>query len=136
MFFFLRQVWFGDCEAETICRSEENMIAVVPDRKLIQPDWDPKCSDPLYVSYQLIIRCTNFEFQVPISLVRSDGVIYPYDDEKFTYCPALITTSEPPGKRARVDNDSYAAASSLSQITPNVSVASCTNVNPDFGDFS
>ena len=58
---------------------------------------------------------------MPISLVRSDGVIYPYDDEKFTYCPALITTSEPPGKRARVDNDSYTAASSLSQITPNVS---------------
>ena len=27
------------------------MIAVVPDRKLIQPDWDPKCSDPLYVSF-------------------------------------------------------------------------------------
>ena len=29
------------------------MIAVVPDRKLIQPDWDPKCSDPLYVSFQV-----------------------------------------------------------------------------------
>ena len=46
------KVWFGDCEAETICRSEENMIAVVPDRKLVQPDWDPKISaaDKLSVS--------------------------------------------------------------------------------------
>ena len=46
------QVWFGDCEAETICRSEENMIAVVPDRKLVQPEWDPKTgnSDKLSVN--------------------------------------------------------------------------------------
>ena len=49
---FSLKVWFGDCEAETICRSEENMIAVVPDRKLVQPDWDPKISaaDKLSVS--------------------------------------------------------------------------------------
>jgi len=46
------QVWFGNVEAETICRSEENMIAVVPDRKKIQPEWDKnKSCDKLSVSF-------------------------------------------------------------------------------------
>ena len=55
------KVWFGDCEAETICRSEENMIAVVPDRKLVQPDWDPKISaaDKLSVSKETL-KLPNF----------------------------------------------------------------------------
>ena len=51
---------------------------------------------------------------MPISLVRSDGVIYPYDDEKFTYCPALVN-SEPPVKKSRVEEIDQ-SASSISQI--------------------
>ena len=90
------------------------MIAVVPDRKLIQPDWDPKSSDPLYVSFSTFGNLSKICFQVPISLVRSDGVIYPYDDEKFTYCPALVN-SEPPVKKSRVEEIDQ-SASSISQI--------------------
>lgn len=89
------KVWFGNCEAETICRSEENMIAVVPDRKVVQPDWDKNKS------------CDKLT--VPISLVRSDGVIFPHDKENFTYCPEPEQTDDLPAlpapeKRARLGN--------------------------------
>ena len=47
------KVWFGECEAETIVRSDENMIAVVPDRSLVQPDWNmAKKGDKLDVNHK------------------------------------------------------------------------------------
>jgi recombining binding protein (suppressor of hairless) len=91
------KVWFGECEAETIVRSDENMIAVVPDRSLVQPDWN--------------ITKKGDKLDVPISLVRSDGVIFPYEQENFTYCPepeestALPVSCSPSVKRQRLDQE-------------------------------
>jgi hypothetical protein len=50
-------------------------------------------------------------FKVPISLVRSDGVIFPYEQENFTYCPepeestALPVSCSPSVKRQRLDQE-------------------------------
>ena len=68
---------------------------------------------------------------MPISLVRSDGVIYPYDDEKFTYCPALVN-SEPPVKKSRVEEIDQ-SASSISQIEQfNNEAATVSHSGPKF----
>ncbi|CAG5096632.1 Oidioi.mRNA.OKI2018_I69.XSR.g14711.t1.cds [Oikopleura dioica] len=99
------KVWFGECEAETIVRSDENMIAVVPDRSLVQPDWD--------------ITKSKDKLDVPISLVRSDGVIFPYEQENFTYCPepeeatALPVSCSPSVKRPRLDPDIHPTISEM-----------------------
>lgn len=54
------RVWFGDIEAETMYRCQESMLCVVPDVSLFRDEWlwdrQPK--------------------QVPVSLVRNDGIIY------------------------------------------------------------
>jgi len=48
---------------------------------------------------------------VPISLVRSDGVIFPYEQENFTYCPepeestAMPVSCSPSVKRQRLDQE-------------------------------
>ena len=71
------------------------MIAVVPDRKLLQPDYDP---------------ATAGKFTVPITLVRSDGVIFPHSAEEYVYTPEPIASTnpdqqnvQPPTKRPRLD---------------------------------
>ena len=48
---------------------------------------------------------------MPISLVRSDGVIFPYEQENFTYCPepeestAMPVSCSPSVKRQRLDQE-------------------------------
>lgn len=117
------KVWFGNCEAETICRSEENMIAVVPDRKVVQPDWDKNKS------------CDKLT--VPISLVRSDGVIFPHDKENFTYCPEPDQPDEipaiEPAKRPRLANHEENPVS-RSAAVPSSSFSS--PYNPNLTDLS
>ena len=91
------KVWFGHCEAKTIIQSDTNIIAVVPDRKLVQPDWS--------------IEKAKEKLDVPISLVRFDGVIFPYEELHFTYCPETDETSDAPlvsnpsPKRPRIDEN-------------------------------
>ncbi|XP_050426558.1 recombining binding protein suppressor of hairless-like [Adelges cooleyi] len=64
------QVWFGDVESETMYRCQESMLAVVPDISSFRGDW-------------LWVRQPT---QVPVSLVRNDGIIYA-TGLTFTYTP-------------------------------------------------
>lgn len=72
------QVWFGNVESETMFRCQESMIAVVPDISSFRRDWS------------WVKQLT----QVPVSLVRNDGIIYA-TGLTFTYTPE-------PGPRNRV----------------------------------
>ncbi|KAL1124475.1 hypothetical protein AAG570_001101 [Ranatra chinensis] len=64
------QVWFGDVEAETMYRCQESMLCVVPDISSFRGEW-------------LWVRQPT---QVPVSLVRNDGIIYA-TGLTFTYTP-------------------------------------------------
>lgn len=64
------RVWFGDVESETMFRCEEGMLCVVPDISAFREGW------------QWVRQPT----QVPVSLVRSDGIIYA-TGLTFTYTP-------------------------------------------------
>ncbi|CAG7734963.1 unnamed protein product [Allacma fusca] len=64
------RVWFGDVEAETMFRCLESMLCVVPDISAFRNEW-------------LWVRQPT---QVPVSLVRNDGIIYA-TGLKFKYTP-------------------------------------------------
>ncbi|KAL7304054.1 hypothetical protein TKK_0003518 [Trichogramma kaykai] len=64
------QVWFGDVEAETMYRCQESMLCVVPDISQFRGEW-------LWIHQPT---------QVPVSLVRNDGIIYA-TGLTFTYTP-------------------------------------------------
>ena len=64
------KVWFGDVEAETMYRCQENLLCVVPEIGQFKDGW------------QWVRQPT----QVPVSLVRNDGVIYA-TGLSFTYTP-------------------------------------------------
>lgn len=71
------RVWFGDVEAETMYRCEDSMLCVVPDISAFRAGW----------------RWVRQPLQVPVLLVRNDGVIYS-TGLTFTYTPE-------PGPRQR-----------------------------------
>lgn len=64
------RVWFGDVESETMYRCQESMLCVVPDISQFRGGW------------QWVRQPT----QVPVSLVRNDGIIYA-TGLTFTYTP-------------------------------------------------
>jgi len=64
------RVWFGDVEAETMYRCQENLLCVVPEISQFREGW------------QWVRQPT----QVPVSLVRNDGVIY-NTGLSFTFTP-------------------------------------------------
>ncbi|MEQ2189463.1 hypothetical protein GOODEAATRI_025578, partial [Goodea atripinnis] len=64
------RVWFGDVEAETMYRCGESILCVVPDISAFREGW----------------RWVLQPVQVPVSLVRNDGIIYP-TGLTFTYTP-------------------------------------------------
>ncbi len=64
------KVWFGDVEAETMFRCQESMLCVVPDISQFRRGW----------------QWVRNPAQVPVSLVRGDGVIYA-TGLTFTYTP-------------------------------------------------
>ena len=64
------KVWFGDVEAETMYRCQESMLCVVPDISQFRNGW----------------HWVRQPTQVPVSLVRNDGVIYA-TGLTFTYTP-------------------------------------------------
>ncbi|XP_015921747.2 recombining binding protein suppressor of hairless isoform X3 [Parasteatoda tepidariorum] len=85
------KVWFGEVEAETMYRCQENMLCVVPDISAFREGW------------QWVRQPT----QVPVSLVRNDGIIYStgltftYTPEPGprTHCPAVEEILRPPEMR-------------------------------------
>uniref|UniRef100_A0A182J106 Suppressor of hairless protein n=1 Tax=Anopheles atroparvus TaxID=41427 RepID=A0A182J106_ANOAO len=64
------QAWFGDVEAETMYRCAESLLCVVPDISQFRGEWS----------------WVRQPTQVPISLVRNDGIIYA-TGLTFTYTP-------------------------------------------------
>ena len=96
----------------------------------------------IFFSFQIFLRkyikndsLTTFQFlnilifKVPISLVRSDGVIFPHDKENFTYCPEPeqsedIPSLPVPEKRARLTNNDETPSS---RSAPTTSCANFTN---------
>ncbi|WAR02438.1 SUH-like protein [Mya arenaria] len=71
------RVWFGEVEAETMYRCDDGMLCVVPDISAFRAGW----------------RWVRSPLQVPVLLVRNDGVIYS-TGLTFTYTPE-------PGPRLR-----------------------------------
>ncbi|XP_023216231.1 recombining binding protein suppressor of hairless-like isoform X1 [Centruroides sculpturatus] len=97
------KVWFGDVEAETMYRCQEGMLCVVPDISAFREGW------------QWVRQPT----QVPVSLVRSDGIIYA-TGLTFTYtpepgprphCPGVEEILRPAGLHQVDENQS--------RVTPN-----------------
>nr|AKP06493.1 transcription factor Su(H) [Platynereis dumerilii] len=85
------KVWFGDVEAETMFRCEVSMLCVVPDISAFRSSW----------------RWVRQPLQVPVTLVRNDGIIYA-TGLTFTYTPE-------PGP----NHQSAAAACVMGHPTPN-----------------
>lgn len=84
------RVWFGDVEAETMFRCQESMLCVVPDISAFRGEW-------------LWVRQPT---QVPVSLVRNDGIIYA-TGLTFTYTP------EPGPRTAYPSNEDLMLRNSL-----------------------
>ncbi|KAL7407030.1 hypothetical protein ABVT39_001843 [Epinephelus coioides] len=66
------KVWFGNSEAETMFKSPESLLCVVPDVSVFSDGW----------------RCLRRIITVPLSLIRLDGLIY-RTSFSFTYTPEL-----------------------------------------------
>ena len=64
------KVWFGEVEAETMYRCQETLLCVVPEIGQFREGW----------------KWVRQPTQVPVSLVRNDGVIYA-TGLSFTYTP-------------------------------------------------
>uniref|UniRef100_A0A8C8DCC1 Recombination signal binding protein for immunoglobulin kappa J region a n=1 Tax=Oryzias sinensis TaxID=183150 RepID=A0A8C8DCC1_9TELE len=64
------RVWFGDVEADTMYRCGESILCVVPDISSFREGW----------------RWVRQPVQVPVTLVRNDGIIYS-TALTFTYTP-------------------------------------------------
>ncbi|MBN3320465.1 RBPJL protein, partial [Atractosteus spatula] len=75
------KVWFGDVEAETMYRSPKSMLCVVPDVSVFSGEW----------------RWQRHPITVPLSLIRTDGLIY-RSSFSFTFTPELspLTRSRAP----------------------------------------
>ena len=87
------KVWFGDVEAETMFRCQESMLCVVPDISSFREGW------------QWVRQPT----QVPVTLVRNDGIIYS-TGLTFTYTPE----PGPPGGQARQPGPGHCSEDMLS----------------------
>ncbi|TKC35295.1 hypothetical protein EI555_009651, partial [Monodon monoceros] len=91
------RVWFGDVEAETMYRCGESMLCVVPDISAFREGW----------------RWVRQPVQVPVTLVRNDGIIYS-TSLTFTYTPE-------PGPRPHCSAAGAVLQASSSQVPPNES---------------
>ncbi|XP_074174142.1 recombining binding protein suppressor of hairless-like protein isoform X1 [Rhinolophus sinicus] len=74
------KVWFGDVEAETMYRSPQSLVCVVPDVAAFSSDW----------------RWLRTPITVAVSLVRADGLFYP-SAFSFTYTPEYSARPGPLG---------------------------------------
>ncbi|CAI9154525.1 unnamed protein product [Rangifer tarandus platyrhynchus] len=88
------RVWFGDVEAETMYRCREGMLCVVPDISAFQEGW----------------RWVRQPVQVPVTLVRNDGIIYS-TSLTFTYTPE-------PGPRPHCSAAGAILQANSSQVPP------------------
>ncbi|XP_006771096.1 PREDICTED: recombining binding protein suppressor of hairless isoform X1 [Myotis davidii] len=91
------RVWFGDVEAETMYRCGESMLCVVPDISAFREGW----------------RWVRQPVQVPVTLVRNDGIIYS-TSLTFTYTPE-------PGPRPHCSAAGAILRANSNQVPPNES---------------
>ncbi|XP_059469924.1 suppressor of hairless protein-like [Neocloeon triangulifer] len=91
-------VWFGDVEAETMYRCQESILCLVPDVS----------------SFHSQIA------QVPISLVRNDGVIYS-TDLTFTYTVESLTANNPTPMDIAIKDESQSPTFQQFSLGPNYS---------------
>uniref|UniRef100_A0A8C9EAP2 Recombining binding protein suppressor of hairless n=1 Tax=Phocoena sinus TaxID=42100 RepID=A0A8C9EAP2_PHOSS len=91
------RVWFGDVEAETMYRCGESMLCVAPDISAFREGW----------------RWVRQPVQVPVTLVRNDGIIYS-TRLTFTYTPE-------PGPRPHCSAAGAILRANSSQVPPNES---------------
>ncbi|XP_015256605.1 PREDICTED: recombining binding protein suppressor of hairless-like protein [Cyprinodon variegatus] len=63
---------FGNCEAETMFKSPKSLLCVIPDVSVYSDGW----------------RCLRRIITLPLSLIRTDGLIY-RSSYSFTYTPEL-----------------------------------------------
>ncbi|XP_071288691.1 recombining binding protein suppressor of hairless isoform X4 [Agelaius tricolor] len=96
------RVWFGDVEAETMYRCAESMLCVVPDISAFREGW----------------RWVRQPVQVPVTLVRNDGIIYS-TSLTFTYTPE-------PGPRPHCS-----AAGAILRANSSLMASSETNTNSE-----
>lgn len=96
------RVWFGDVEAETMYRCAESMLCVVPDISAFREGW----------------RWVRQPVQVPVTLVRNDGIIYS-TSLTFTYTPE-------PGPRPHCS-----AAGAILRANSSLMASSETNANSE-----
>ncbi|XP_029682780.1 recombining binding protein suppressor of hairless-like protein isoform X1 [Takifugu rubripes] len=66
------KVWFGTIETDTMYKSPKSLLCVVPDVSVFMDGW----------------RCMRHPITVPLSLIRTDGLIY-RTSFSFTYTPEL-----------------------------------------------
>uniref|UniRef100_A0AAZ3S4M1 Recombination signal binding protein for immunoglobulin kappa J region a n=1 Tax=Oncorhynchus tshawytscha TaxID=74940 RepID=A0AAZ3S4M1_ONCTS len=99
------RVWFGDIEADTMYRCGESVLCVVPDISAFREGW----------------RWVRQPVQVPVTLVRNDGVIYS-TALTFTYTPE-------PGPRLHCS-----AAGAILQ-THSHSISSSSSSSPSSGSL-
>jgi len=81
------KVWFGDIEAETVFRCQTSIMSKVPDVSLFKNSisisgYGVPQGPGTWMSKSSIMQPT----QVPIILVRNDGIIY-NSNLMFTYTP-------------------------------------------------
>nr|XP_020452581.1 recombining binding protein suppressor of hairless-like isoform X1 [Monopterus albus] len=100
------RVWFGDVEADTMYRCGESVLCVVPDISAFREGW----------------RWVRQPVQVPVTLVRNDGIIYA-TALTFTYTPE-------PGPRPHCS----AAGAILRSHSTSSSAASLSSPSSQGGD--
>ncbi|XP_028399750.1 recombining binding protein suppressor of hairless-like isoform X2 [Dendronephthya gigantea] len=95
------RVWFGDVEADTSYRCAESLLCLVPDISAFQCAW----------------KFVRQPTQVPVSLVRNDGIIYP-TNLTFTYTPEA--EERPRCIEAKVIRKGFSSASSDATLRDDV----------------
>ncbi|XP_052865830.1 recombining binding protein suppressor of hairless [Anopheles cruzii] len=110
------QAWFGDVEAETMYRCAESLLCVVPDISQFRGEWS----------------WVRQPTQVPISLVRNDGIIYA-TGLTFTYTPEPGPRPQCPGAedvlRRSANSNAGTVATGNSNSSSNSNASTPTVVN-------
>ncbi|KAG7283049.1 hypothetical protein CRUP_012942 [Coryphaenoides rupestris] len=98
------RVWFGDVEADTMYRCGESVLCVVPDISAFREGW----------------RWVRQPVQVPVTLVRNDGIIYA-TALTFTYTPEPGPRPHCSAAGAILRSHSTSSSSPLSSSSPSSS---------------
>lgn len=123
--------WFGDIEAATVYRSETSLVCTIPDASLYKTSMFASfshdySSSSAGSSKPVMTMMMSQPLQVPLNLVRNDGIIY-NTGFNFTYTPEPILPSNMSSSTnlAQSNSSSSSAASSSSSSNQlNVSTSS------------